>query len=88
TLPELRLFGEEHPSTWPPPNTPMALRDYARLIKENRDTPEPLEEQINAWLQSRIQKLQQADRIYWRPIIAQLRQLSQAGELMIEGTEV
>ncbi len=31
---------------------------------------------------------QQADRAYWRPIIAQLRQLRAAGQLMPEGAAV
>ena len=35
-----------------------------------------------------LAELQQADRRYWRNIIAELKRLRAAGELMPEGTEV
>jgi hypothetical protein len=39
-------------------------------------------------MQRRMAELQQADRRYWRDIIAELKRLRAAGDLMPEGDKV
>jgi hypothetical protein len=90
TLAELRRLFEEHrPSADVPLGiAPEALGEFSRLVRGGVDVPERIESEVTAWMQQRIQSLQQADRRYWREIIAELRQLRAAGHLMTEGAAV
>jgi len=90
TLAELRRLFEEHPGAASalPATSPVALREFARIAPDGSEPTEQIETDVTAWMQERIQRLQQADRSYWREIIAELRQLRATGQLVLEGTAV
>ena len=67
------------------PNPVAPHRD--RLLS-GVELPEAAEDEIDAWLGGRITELRKADRQYWRPIIAELRELRRLGALMTEGEAV
>lgn len=90
TLAELRRLFEEHPAAASalPAAAPTAFRQFTREVRGANDPSEAIETDVTAWMQERIQRLQQADRGYWRDVIAELRQLRAAGQLMPEGSLV
>ena len=90
TLAELRVFLAENPAAVEalPPNTPVALREFARQLQVTGDATEPVEKEVSDWMQQRMAKLQQADRRYWREIIVELKAIRSAGKLMAEGDSV
>ena len=90
TLPELRIFFEEHPAALPAigHGLPPEMREYAEQLISSGDVSEELANRINAGMQQHIVSLQQADRVYWRGIITELKQLRAAGKLMPEGGAV
>ncbi len=90
TLTDLRRFFLEHPLAVGalPALAPAALHDFAQQVSAGSDPPEHVETEVTAWMQASMQRLQQADRAYWRPIITELRQLRAAGRLIQEGTAV
>jgi hypothetical protein len=90
TIPELRLFFETYPEAADlAVNEPSSgLPDFGRQLRLTGDVSEAILEQVTVSLQQRIAYCQQADRLYWRPIIAGLRSLRQAGQLMTEGDPV
>ena len=90
TLVEMQRLFAEHPATATslPAAAPAALREFARQVQVGSEPLEPAATEVTAWMQERIQRLQQADRGYWRGIIAELRQLRASGQLMVEGEAV
>jgi len=62
------------------------IRFGAALRQGEQDTQ--LEEQATQSMSARMAELQQQDRLYWRDIIQQLRQMRANGELVPEGTLV
>jgi hypothetical protein len=90
TLGELRGLVEEHSTlaqAWVE-NAPVTLREYVRQILSSGDTSESAEETVSAWMHQRITALQQADRRYWKDIIAELKRLRATGQLIPEDTPV
>jgi len=47
-----------------------------------------VESRLVEWMQRRMAALQEADRRFWRDIIADLKRMRAAGELMPEGSVV
>lgn len=90
TLPELRMFFEEHPVVLHalPAHTPPGFKEFAKQIVGGKDEAEASATSVNADMQRRIAELQQADRRYWREVIAELKRLRAAGELRPEGDKV
>ena len=87
---ELRRLLEEQPAAASalPAAAPVALREFVRQVRGGNEPSESIEAGLTAWMQERMQRLQQADRGYWRPIIAELRQFRATGQLMPEGRTV
>jgi len=90
TLPELRMFFSEHPEAidLSPGNLPAELFAFGRELLASGEVPEAIERTISRQSQESIVLLQEADRRYWREIIAALKQLRSDGKLMPEGGEV
>jgi hypothetical protein len=90
TLSALRALFEEHPAALNAAagETAEDLRIFGEHIAAGRDVPEPVEERLTAAMQRRMAALQQADRRYWRDIIAELKQLKAGAQFMPEGSEV
>jgi len=90
TLPELRILVADHPAVLAalPSNTAPGFKEFAEQILAGNDESEATAASVNANMQRRIAELQQTDRRYWRDIIAQLKRLRAAGELMPEGDKV
>lgn len=90
TLPELSQFLRGNPSVRSQPvyDVPAELNEFRRQLDAADEVSEEVTEKVNRWQQERIARLQQADRQYWRGIIAELRSLRQSGQLMIEGSAV
>jgi hypothetical protein len=90
TLPELRMLLEEHPAVLEalPPNSAPGFKEFAERIVVGKDESEASATSVNADMQQRMAKLQQADRRYWRDIIAELKRLRAADELMPQGAKV
>ncbi|HEV2392060.1 MAG TPA: hypothetical protein VG146_06820 [Verrucomicrobiae bacterium] len=90
TLPELTAFFVEHSqaASLPLETLNPALKTFSQLLLSGREMDLPTERQVNQWMQSRMGELQEADRLYWHQIIAELRRLRSCGELMAEGTAV
>jgi len=90
TLPELRLFLEERPAALgaivrePEPG----LKEFARQLLSTGEVTEEVAGLVNQGMQQRIAAFQQADRLYWRGIIGELKQLRGAGKLIPEGSVV
>src|SRR6185503_5090 len=75
TLPELRLFFEEQPGALPAiDREPVpGLKEFAQQLLSTGDVTEEVLLRVNVGMQQRITDLQQADRRYWRDIIAELK---------------
>ena len=90
TLPALRTLLEEHPAAVVSTagEHAEALRQFAHHVRAGDTMPEPIEEQLADWIHRRMTTLQQADRRYWRDIIAELKALRATGSLLPEGSLV
>jgi hypothetical protein len=90
TLTELRIFFEERPAAGQSPLTaaPAAFKEFARQMRATGDVTDSVEKEVSDWMQQRMTALQQADRRYWRGLIAELKELRSAGKLMPEGAGV
>jgi hypothetical protein len=90
TLPELRIYFAEHaePIDLLVENLHPAVAEMGRQLRAGEDVSESVERQVNEWMQQRIADLQQADRRYWREIIAKLKTLRATGKLVAEGSAV
>ena len=90
TLPELRIFFAEHAEAvdLSVENSNPVVTELGRQLRSGEDVRESVERQVNEWLQQRIADLQQADRRYWREVIAQLKTLRATGKLAAEGSAV
>ncbi len=89
TLPELTTFFTEHPEAVALASqfNPKAAA-LGRQLLADADAPESFEQPVRELFQSRIAKLQMADRYYWRDIIAELKAFRAEGKLMPEGSAV
>jgi len=74
TLAELRRLFQEHPAAASalPAAAPVALREFVRQVRGGSEPSEPIETEVTPWMQERTQRLQQADRGYWREVIGEL----------------
>lgn len=90
TLPELRVFFAEHPEVTNLPSGILSyeIKEFGRKVVTDDFVPEDIERAVTAQLQQRIADLQQADRRYWRDIIAELKEFRADGKLMPEGETV
>jgi hypothetical protein len=88
TLTALRSFFEEHGVINPNVSIVPEMKRFAECLAEDQPVPEEIEGKLTVWMQQRIAALQRADRIYWRQIIAELKQLRTDGKLMKEDSEV
>jgi len=90
TLPELRIFFSEHPKAvdLSAADLSSAIGELGRQWVSTQDVTESVERQVSEWMQRRILELQQADRRYWRGIIAELKTLRATGKLVTDGTPV
>ena len=90
TLPELRIFFAEHAEAvdLSVENSNPVVTELGRQLRSGEDVSESVERQVNEWVQQRIADLQQADRRYWREIIAKLKGLRATGKLAPEGSAV
>ncbi|HEX6563901.1 MAG TPA: hypothetical protein VF020_06435 [Chthoniobacterales bacterium] len=87
TLPELRRFFEELPGVldlWPE-GQHVELREFGLHAVRDEDAAGTVERAVQELFQQRISVCQHADRIYWRPIIAELRAFRRDNRLMQEG---
>lgn len=88
TVESLFSFNELYPQ-WiqsPPRDLPGILVQYAGRAPE--EIPDHAIEAAVRWMSEKMARCQLADRQYWRPIIAELRQLRRDGLLMPEGAAV
>ncbi len=90
TLSALTTFFEAHPGAveLTAGEQAAALKSFGRHVISGQAVPEQIEEELNTWMQRRMAALQQADRRYWRDIIAELKKLRSTGQLMPDGSEV
>jgi hypothetical protein len=90
TLAELRMLLEEQPGARQslPENAPVALKQFARQLLTADTVSETIEQEVSDWMQKRMASHQQADRHYWRDIIADLKNIRKSDNLMLEGTDV
>lgn len=88
TLEAFLVFNERYPE-WvkgPSAGRPSALTELAGRSAE--EMPSETLALATQWMAERMNRLQLADRAYWRAIIAHLRDLRSAGKLAPEGTPV
>jgi hypothetical protein len=64
------------------------IGEFGSQILSAGETTEEADEAASARSQERIRELQQADRRYWRGVIAELKTLRANGQLMPEGDPV
>ena len=90
SLPELRLFFEEHPDALSAigPEPIPAVKEFGEQVLSNGDVTEELADRVNLGMQQRIAVFQQTDRRYWRKVIEDLRELRRTGKLLPEGFPV
>jgi hypothetical protein len=89
SLSELRTLLQEHPAAVEGrDDLPPTLGQALGQLLDNGEITDTLEDELDAWLQRRVAVLRQADRRYWRDIIADLRNLRASGGLMAEGSAV
>ena len=62
--------------------------EFSRQRRTSGEISESVERQLNGWMQEQIGHWQDADRQYWRPIIAELKTFRSRGLLLPEGTAV
>ena len=88
TFPELQALLEQHPdaANLLHENAPKCFSEYATGLSQGQT--DQVEAEVASFLQSRISKLQDADRRYWRRIILELKELREEDRLMPEGAIV
>jgi hypothetical protein len=90
TLPELRRLFEEVPEIlylWPE-DQEVEMRQLGVQIVGGAEVTEAAEKAVQDLLQRRLGACQEADRRYWRPIVAELRAFRRNNQLMREGEAV
>jgi hypothetical protein len=89
TTDALRTLFEEHPGANAIGQSEASpMRAFATDAASGNPIPPDVENEVSRWLQERMLSHQQADRAYWRSIVAELRQLRAEGELVAEGKPV
>jgi hypothetical protein len=88
TLTALRTFFEEHGAVKIDVEIAPDLQRFTECIRGDQPMPDEIEEKLAGWMQQRMSALQQADRAYWREIIAELKQFRAENRLMKEGSLV
>jgi hypothetical protein len=88
TIDSFFAFSESFPQ-WigsaPPGTSPSLLAAVGQPLDE---IPDEVLSEISQWLAEAVARHQLADRLYWRKIIAELRELRAQGQLMAEGAPV
>jgi hypothetical protein len=69
-----------------PPGTPPSL--LATASRPLDEFPDEVLAEISQWIAEAVARHQLADRLHWRKIIAELRELRAQGQLMTEGAPV
>ena len=90
TLPELCRFFEELPAVldlWPE-GQQVELHEFGLHAVRGEEAPGAVERAVQELFQRRVSACQDADRTYWRPIIAELRAFRRDNRLMQEGEPV
>ena len=87
TIDELEEVLREHPAALAACETTQ-LHAFASRVKRGEPILDALRMDVERWLSERILTLRQADRVYWRGIIDELRELRRVGKLMPLGTPV
>jgi hypothetical protein len=87
---EFGEFVQQHPDSLRevPVRDNSGRHKLGKRLIEGKEIPDSLVGKVERWMHARIQKLQQADRIYWRPIVSDLKQLRAANLLMPPLTRV
>ncbi len=65
-----------------------AVGDAARTWGAGAELSLEQEENLDAWFEFKMAPLRRADRVFWRPVIDELRILRQSGRLAVEGSPV
>ena len=90
TLPEFCRLFEEIPAVldlWPE-GQQVELREFGLHAVLGEEAPAAVERVVTELFQRRISACQDADRTYWRPIIAELRAFRRENRLIQEGEPV
>ena len=90
TLPELATLFQENTSAVELISAEISdlIKQFARQAMASEAVAESIAQQVTSDMQQHIAALQQADRVYWREIIADLKRLRATGMLISEGTNV
>lgn len=90
SLSSLREFCQRHPKIIRCLDSKdmAAFRTWAFLIQHQKEPDAGLEQRIERQIFRRITVCQQNDRLYWRKIITELKQLRMQGLLLREGQKV
>ena len=88
TVEDLEELVASHPATIEAGDTPAALKRYLEALGRPNAVSVAARADVEAWLSTRMQRARRADRAYWAPVIAELRDLRIAGGLMPEGQPV
>ena len=90
SLSSLREFCQRHPKIIRHLDSKdMAVfRTWASLVQRQKEPDTALEQRIERQILRRITACQQSDRLYWRKIITELKQLRTQGLLLREGQKV
>ncbi len=90
SLAELTRLFIEHPellARLPTDTHELVVRAAGQLALQGR-IEQPLEDDLEDWMDGRVAPLRRADRHFWRAVIEALRQLRASRALMAEGTLV
>jgi hypothetical protein len=90
TLPEFCRLFEEIPAVldlWPE-GQQVEVREFGLHAVLGEEAPAAVERAVTELFQRRISACQDADRTYWRPILAELRAFRRDNRLMQEGEPV
>ena len=71
-----------------PSDQPAVLEQYAKELRESGDTHPDTRDATEQWLTDRMMEARKSDRVYWRPIIDELRAMRSGGKLMTAGRSV
>jgi len=90
TLTALRQFFEEHPQAIEalPARDASERMAFGECVAADKEAPDATATKVERYMQQQIAALQQADRRYWRSIIAELKQLRASDKLVSEGAPV
>jgi len=88
TLSALSEFFEKYPAAADLPTTSNMLQlEFGKALVSGDVRPK-LEEDANQAMSMKITELQAKDRVYWRAVIRELREMRASGKLLREGTLV